>query len=142
MLKTARKGFTLMELILVIGIMSILAGMMTPMVFASREQAREAKALSELDAIATACRSAYADTNTMNGLTVANLVTSGYLSENKTNPWGYGYALYVNWVDADNDGRPEAGTSVIAATSKTEELTLTSAADALAADLSVVVINM
>lgn len=49
-----KKGFSLMELILVIVIMGILVGAMLPMFSSNTARAREAKAKSEMDAIKSA----------------------------------------------------------------------------------------
>lgn len=115
-----RKGFSLMELILVVAIMSILAGILTPMVFASRDAAKIAKVNAELDAIGTAARMFYAD----NGAFPANLAAlaaGGYVSESDpTDPWGNDYGLLAITVTYDTDGRPQTG-SYIAAFSETEK---------------------
>ena len=143
MFKGVSKGFSLMELVLVVAIMAILAGVMTPMIFASREAAREAKAMAELDAISTACRAFYGDYNSLFGVTLDVLVAQGYLSENKDNPWGKDYGLYVAWVDSDSDGVPEAGTDIIAYTKKTANPAFpASLADAQGSDFHMAIIDM
>lgn len=102
-----RKGFSLMELILVVAIMAILAGVLTPMVFASKRAAQDAKALSELDAIATACRAYYSDHNTMAGITMDLLAEGGYISQaDPVDPWGNAYDVIS--VGTWTDGVPES----------------------------------
>lgn len=50
-----RKGFTLIELMLVISIISILASMLIPVIFRSREQSRRVTCMSNLRQIGVAC---------------------------------------------------------------------------------------
>jgi len=134
-----------MELVLVVAIMAILAGVMTPMIFASRQAAKEAKCMAELDAISTACRAYYGDSNTMAGLDIDTLVSEGYLSQNKENPWGFSYFLANGYADTDADGRPDSNSYVIACTDEDADTTVSEAGDATAAkglDHYVVVIGM
>lgn len=56
-----RKGFSLMELTIVITLMVALAGVMTPMFYSSKESANVARANAEMDAIAAAIRSYFSD---------------------------------------------------------------------------------
>lgn len=56
-----RKGFSLMELTIVITLMVALAGVMTPMFYSSKESANIARANAEMDAIAAAIRSYFSD---------------------------------------------------------------------------------
>ena len=58
----SRKGFTLMELMIVIAIMMILAGAIVARVSTGGEKAKVAKATAEMNEIASACRSFYSDT--------------------------------------------------------------------------------
>jgi prepilin-type N-terminal cleavage/methylation domain-containing protein len=59
-----RKGFTLIELIIVIALIAILAGAMVPMFRSNRLEAQQAKAMAELDAIKSAALMFHADTGT------------------------------------------------------------------------------
>ena len=114
-------GFTLIELMIVIAIMMILAGAIVARIGSGSDKAKEAKAMAELEQIASACRSFYADTGlwprTFNDLiaTQASPPTLGYdeqrasraitagsfkgpYLETKTipnDPWGYPYAFYT-----------------------------------------------
>ncbi len=58
-----RQGFTLIELLIVIAIAAIIAGAMVPLFNVSREDAREAKAGSELDSLKMAAIMLHYDTN-------------------------------------------------------------------------------
>ena len=49
-----KKGFTLLELIIVITILAVLAGAMIPLFSTTRRQAQDAKAMADLDAIKSA----------------------------------------------------------------------------------------
>jgi len=77
MYKGMNKGFTLMELMIVIAIIMILAGAIVARVSTGGEKAKIAKATSEMNEIASACRSFYSDT---------------------------GYWPYANSFNADSDG--------------------------------------
>ncbi|MBN3040251.1 MAG: type II secretion system protein [Candidatus Omnitrophica bacterium] len=56
------KSFTLIELILVVAIIAILAGVMVPFILSARQKARAAKLAQLFDTIANACRLHYSDT--------------------------------------------------------------------------------
>ncbi|MFH1564002.1 MAG: prepilin-type N-terminal cleavage/methylation domain-containing protein [Nitrospirota bacterium] len=57
-----RKGFTLIELILVVAIVAILAGAMIPFITSAKEEARIASMLQMADTLALACRQFNSDT--------------------------------------------------------------------------------
>lgn len=59
----SNKGFTLMELMIVIAIMMILAGAVVARISVSTEKAKIAKAKSDLDQIAAGCRAFNMDTD-------------------------------------------------------------------------------
>jgi general secretion pathway protein G len=114
-----RQGFTLIELVLVVAIIAILAGAMVPVIQASRTEAREAKALAEVDAMKSAGTLYRADTG--NWCTDLNrLVSDGtpaipgwqgpYIDQIGTDPWNQAYALktvgtiiYLQSLGADGD---------------------------------------
>ena len=125
-LRAKHSGFTIIEFVIVIALMAVLAGVLSPMFYGSQEGAKRAKAQAEVDAIASAVRSYYSDKGNFDDGTGANididhLVENGYLPQNKNDPWatpaeatkGYKYGLGVTWV-AGTDGRPGAGTYVYA----------------------------
>ena len=95
---TKRKGFSMLELVITIMIMTVLAGVMSPMFFQSKESANLAKADSEIGAIASALRMYYAQngkfpasatiadatTTVLPLLADAGLIPSG----TQRDPWG------------------------------------------------------
>jgi len=109
-----QKGFSLMELIIVIVIMGLLVGAMIPMFAKNTDKARVAKAQSECDAIKTAVTMYKADTGKWPmdaGATPAanttekGLVTDGYavgstwggpyLDKAVNDPWNKAYNIAV-----------------------------------------------
>lgn len=59
--KTNNKGFSLVELIVVIAIMAVLIGVLAPTVISNIEKSRESKDLSYLDTVYSAIQTAYGD---------------------------------------------------------------------------------
>ena len=102
-----KKGFTLIELMIVIAIITILASIAVPMFARNTLQAKIAKALAELDTIRTAANIYSHDTkqlvpvgNSGDGL-VAN--TAGlsnwrgpYMDRWKNDPWDNPYEIFDN----------------------------------------------
>jgi general secretion pathway protein G len=80
-MKRMKKGFTLIELILVMVILAILAAAVMPIMNANRVQAQQAKIRADFDAIKSACFIYRADTGvwpaTLGALTAAGGV-AGY----------------------------------------------------------------
>lgn len=103
-----KKGFTLMELIIVIVIIGILVAAMLPMFASSTDKARMGKVQSELDAIKTSVLMYYTDTGnwpvasnssqndgkglTSDGFSVSNW-NGPYIDSWKNDPWGHAYVL-------------------------------------------------
>jgi general secretion pathway protein G len=93
-----RKGFTLIELLIVITIIAILAGAAIPYVQDYVEDARIAKARSDLDEIKNALVRYELDTGTTyTAANIANLV-GPYLQKALIDPWGAPYVV----SDTDN----------------------------------------
>lgn len=59
--KSNNKGFSLVELIVVIAIMAVLIGVLAPTVISNIEKSRESKDLNRLDNIYSAIQTAYGD---------------------------------------------------------------------------------
>ena len=59
----SNKGFSLVELIVVIAIMAVLVGVLAPTLIGNIEKSREAKDFNTLDAVYTAVKTAYGDEN-------------------------------------------------------------------------------
>jgi len=90
------KGFTLVELMIVIIILAILTAIAVPSYMVLRNRARIAAAQSELKNIATALEMHYADKEAYPATTFAALVTAleggAYMDPvPPTDPWGTGY---------------------------------------------------
>jgi prepilin-type N-terminal cleavage/methylation domain-containing protein len=134
-LRTRREGFTLIEMLVVIGIIAVLAAIILPVYMAAQEKARQGKCLSNMHAIANAIKIAYQDEKSypvepyLNG----NLWEGGvsalypdYLTSAQSlacpddqsvdfndrnpgshNPAEWKYSSY-NWYDANNDGTWDA----------------------------------
>jgi len=76
-MKKKRLGFTLIELLVVIAIISILAGLLLPVLANARERARRVKCIN-------------------------NLKQLGYSLQMYSDDWGEGYPTTVGYYDATN----------------------------------------
>lgn len=94
MKSSVRSAFTLIELLIVVAILSILVGAVTPYALRYVEDSRISKVKSDLEEIRNALvrweteRNPWVDADT----TLANLV-GPYLSKSPTDPWGQPYAI-------------------------------------------------
>jgi len=114
------RGFTLIELMVVIVILGILAGLIVPRIMSRPEEARQAKARMQIESLETALKLYKLDTgsypSTEQGLqalveapTVGNLPRKwregGYLEKGKvpTDPWGNDYVYLSPGTSGDYD---------------------------------------
>jgi general secretion pathway protein G len=105
-----KNGFTLFELLIVIVIVGILFGAMVPILNVSRQDARVAKAQSELDSIKTAAMMLHHDTGEWppDSTTGSDFITNDstfpgwagpYLDEWKDDPWGSPYEIWTSGTE-------------------------------------------
>ncbi len=97
-----REGFTLIELIIVVSILAVLAGVMIPRVSSRMAKSRDARRVADVRAIQSAIDSYYADTGSYpapkknskfgnwdishDGNFIRDLVNKGYLAEEPRDP--------------------------------------------------------
>lgn len=84
--KLGNKGFSLVELIVVIAIMAVLVGVLAPTLIGNIEKSREAKDFTALDSVYSAVQTAYGDdagntaaqkiTNITTGVTLDSIMTA------------------------------------------------------------------
>jgi len=99
-----KSGFSLLEILIVIAIILILAGSLTPLLSSSKADARTAKVKADLDAIKSAANMCFADTGfwPAEGNTGADITTDvsafvgwagPYIDDWREDPWGRKYAI-------------------------------------------------
>lgn len=107
-----KKGFTLLELLIVITILAVLAGAMIPLFKSSKQEAQDAKTMADLDAIKSGSIMYKYDTATWPIVGTIGAVTcltstgvgcptaaggwnGPYLTDWATDPWTNPYAVYA-----------------------------------------------
>ena len=108
-MRRGREGFTLIELMVVIVILGVLAGLIVPQFMDEPQKARVVKAKLQMESISTALKKFYIDNGfyptTEQGLealvkkpsigrTPKNYSPSGYLPKVPLDPWGTNY-IYI-----------------------------------------------
>lgn len=118
--KRKKRGFSVLEIITGVTIMTILAGLTVPMFYTSRSSAMNSKVKQELDSIAGAMRNYYIDKLTLADVspdgTLTKLNQTRYISVIPEDPWGQNYKVGLKWVP-DGDDNPTTGTIVFVASS-------------------------
>ncbi|WP_187170458.1 type II secretion system major pseudopilin GspG [Salidesulfovibrio onnuriiensis] len=107
--RTGCEGFTLIELMVVIVILGVLAGLIVPQFMDEPQKARVVKATMQMESISTALKKFYIDngfypvteqglealvSKPTSGRTPKNYAPSGYLSKLPKDPWGNSY-VYI-----------------------------------------------
>ena len=104
------KGFTLIELVLVIAILTILAGAMVPIINANRAGAMLAMAETEVDAVRSAALMYHADTGVWPTDIATRLIANGnaaagwngpYIDQAGDDPWENAYVLLALGADTN-----------------------------------------
>lgn len=107
--RKGREGFTLIELMVVIVILGVLAGIVVPQFMDEPQKARAVKAKLQMESISTALKKFYIDNGfyptteqgldalvkkPSSGRTPKNYAPSGYLPQVPKDPWGTPY-IYI-----------------------------------------------
>lgn len=87
------KGFTLVELMVVVAVIAILAALAMPQFLSASEKAKEAKVKSDISTISNAAQLYMMDKSKDTVPTVEELYKSGYLSDHVKTPKGTDYTL-------------------------------------------------
>ena len=90
------KGFTLVELMVVVIIIAVLTGIAIPSYFALRNRARSAAAQSEMKNIGTAIELYAIDNGNALPAALANIEGTYIAEVPDADPWGVGYVYAVN----------------------------------------------
>ena len=111
-----RKGFTMVELMVVIIIMAILGLAIMPALMGSSEKAKYSRAWSDLDAIANAFTAYYGRQGTLPGITAVGALETllsgdslfqsflGTPLANLKDPWNESYQIKGTWKPATGKG--------------------------------------
>lgn len=110
-MKKNNKGFSLVELIIVIAIMAILAGAIAPALIRYIDKSRKSNDVSSAKTIKTAVETAMSNEKTYEILTTA---TGGTLTDKDSNTIAYAATVTINPGDPAFAGTATSGTTAVA----------------------------
>lgn len=97
----SKQGFTLVELMVVVAVIAILAGIAMPQFMSAADKAKSAKEVADMQIIKNATQLYMIDRNVDTPPTVENLYKEGYLTENVKTPKGGNYTISYEAVDGN-----------------------------------------
>lgn len=101
--KQGEKGFTLVELMVVVAVIAILAGIAMPQFMSAADKAKSAKIQADVQIIKNATQLYMIDKSVDTPPTVEQLYQEGYLTENVKTPSGNAYTITYEQVGGNTN---------------------------------------